>query len=144
MWLPSFFIGGRNRVLDTGMTLVQFFEFLGFQRCFWSGKWCQITGAFWSQHTVLMYWMPPSDTASHPRGMGGSSYPILFLDRLLIFSCWTNYLLVSDCLSQNPSLIPVLTMSHKSICCFCLPWGFICEASQPHFYVHLMFRNWIV
>jgi len=45
VWLP-YFIDGRNWVWDSGMTLVQFFKFLGFQRGFWSGKWCQITGAF--------------------------------------------------------------------------------------------------
>lgn len=66
--------------------------------------------------------------------------PAYFLNRLLIFSCWTNYLLVSDSLSQNPSSIQVLTMSHKSICCSCLPggshsWGFpttvLCAFNVP-------------
>jgi hypothetical protein len=80
MWLPSF-IDGRNWAWDTGVTFVWFFEFLGFQRDFWSCKWCQITGAFCNQHTVLIFWTPSSDKAAHPRGMGASSFPILFSEQ---------------------------------------------------------------
>jgi len=65
------------------MTLVQFFEFLGFQRGFWSGKWCQMTGKFCNQHTVLIYRTPSGDTALHLRGIGASSYPILFSEQTI-------------------------------------------------------------